>query len=59
MENVIMMTVINVHNSGSSQIDVSDYSFQEVEKARWELITRGYNCLICEDLGRLQLVVMS
>ena len=58
MDNLIMLSVINVFNSGSSQIE-TDLSFSELEKARYELMERGYKCQIVKELGKLQFIVES
>lgn len=53
-----MLSIINIHNTGSSQVE-TDLSFEELEKAKWELMRRGYDCIITRECKKLQLIVNS
>lgn len=55
--NLIMQAKMGVYNEKSVQISGKGYTFEELEKTRYELMDAGYKCEIVEDLGELFLVV--
>lgn len=57
LDNLIMRSIINVHNDGSSQIEADGYTFVQLEQARFEVMERGYDCQIVEEFKKLQFIV--
>lgn len=55
--NLIIKAKMGVYNEGSVQISGDGYTFQELEKVRYQLMEDGYKCEIVEDLKELFLVV--